>query len=225
MFDTIIEGTRRVLELAAERGATRFLFTSSGAVYGRQPTGLTHIPEDYPGAPQSAAVESAYAEGKRAAETLCALHASAAMRPTIARCFAFLGPYLPLNAHFAAGNFIGDALGGGPVRINGNGTPFRSYMYPTDLTVWLWTILLRGIPLRPYNVGSEQAVTVASLASLVAASATPSLAIDMKVQSESELGIRYVPSTARARSELGLEQTISLEQAVSRTLAWHRSGH
>ena len=71
--DTIVEGTRRTLDLATQRGARRFLFTSSGAVYGRQAPDLSHISEDYQGGPDQSKAASPYAEGKRSAETLCAM--------------------------------------------------------------------------------------------------------------------------------------------------------
>jgi dTDP-glucose 4,6-dehydratase len=222
VFDIIVDGTRRALEFAHRSGAARFLLTSSGGIYGRQPADLTHMPEEYLGAHDCADARHAGAEAKRAAETLCAVHADGQLQTTIARCFAFMGPYLPLDAHLAAGNFIGDGLRGGPVRVTGDGTPHRSYLYASDLAVWLWTILLRGQPARPYNVGSAEAVTIANLAQLVAEAFTPPVAVSIaRTPVAGARADRYVPAVTRAETELGVRQTVSLPEAVRRTVGWH----
>lgn len=219
MLDTIVEGTRAALEFAAAVGARRFLLTSSGAVYGPQPSGLTHIPEDYLGGPDCTQLGSAYGEGKRMAELLCAGYAKdRGLQPVIARCFAFVGPFLPLNAHFAIGNFIRDALAGGPIRVGGDGTPFRSYLYAADLAIWLWTILFKGEPMRPYNVGSTNDLTIAELAQTVRM--TVNEKVDVIIAQEAKTGVgpaRYVPANARATNELHLAETVDLVSALRKT--------
>jgi len=222
VFDSIVEGTRRVLDLARESRTRRLLITSSGAVYGAPPAGVSRISEDYAGAPDPLRIAASGAEAKRAAEALCALYADDRLAPTIARCFAFVGPYMPLDGHLAAGNFVRDGLTGGPVRVRGDGTPVRSYMYASDLAVWLWTILLRGAPLKPYNVGSEVETTIGELAHAIARRFSPPRSVEIgRDPSEPRDRVRYVPSTARARSELGLNVTIALDEALARTVEWY----
>jgi nucleoside-diphosphate-sugar epimerase len=223
MFDTIVGGTRRTLEFARHSGATRYLLTSSGAVYGRQPAEMTHVPEEYGGGPDPALAGNVYAEGKRAAEMLCAVYADAHLQPTIARGFAFVGPYLPLDAHFAVGNFIRDGLMGGPIRVSGDGTPYRSYMYAADLAIWLWTILLRGQSMRPYNVGSAEGLTIEELAHVVARTVSPGVKVNVaRGRLEGASPERYVPLVSRA-AELGLRVTVPLAEGIRRTAGWHRA--
>ena len=221
MLDTIIEGTRRVLDFTASCGARKFLLTSSGAVYGKQPTTLPRVPESFTGTPDTMDPGSAYAEGKRVAELLCAIYSrNHSIETKIARCFAFAGPYLPLDAHFAAGNFIRDGLRGGPIRIQGDGTPLRSYLYSADLMIWLWTILVRGKSCRPYNVGSSEEVSILELAE-AAATLRPGIEVlTAKQPDASALPPRYVPDIERARKELSLDQFVSLSEALRRTAVW-----
>lgn len=224
MVDTIVQGTRAALDFAVRTSARRFLHTSSGAIYGQQPSDLTHVDEDHCGGPDPSDAASAYGEGKRLAELLCAcFHKQHGIEPVIARCFAFVGPFLPLDAHFAVGNFIRDALRGGPIRIRGDGAPFRSYLYAADLAIWLWTLLFKGKPCRAYNVGSEDGRSILRVADAVAATNDPPLAVS--VDREPVPGLlpsRYVPQTERARRELGLCERVSLHEAIERTIRFHR---
>ncbi|MFH1446257.1 MAG: NAD-dependent epimerase/dehydratase family protein [Chloroflexota bacterium] len=222
MFETIVEGTRRTLEFARTHGTYKFLLTSSGAVYGKQPPEMTHIPEDYLGAPDPMDPNAAYGEGKRAAEILCRLYAHQfGLETKIARCFAFVGPYLPLDAHYAIGNFIRDALQGGPIRVNGDGSPVRSYLYAADLATWLWTILFKGQPCRPYNVGSARSINITDLASLVCQLIGPGIEVTIAHRAgPSQPPQQYVPSIERACHELMLESWIPLEEAIQKTVRW-----
>ena len=220
MFDTIVDGTRRTLEFARTHGTRKFLLTSSGAVYGKQPPELSHIPEDYRGAPDPLDPLSAYGEGKRAAEMLCALAAQKnGIEMKIARCFAFVGPHLPLDAHFAIGNFIRDAIHGGPIVVKGDGTPYRSYLYASDLAIWLWTILFNGINCQAYNVGSEKSLTITETAQMVARCVSSRIIIEIQGKINIHLQAeRYVPNIQRAIIELKLKQSIVLENSLKQTL-------
>ncbi len=222
MLDTITEGTRHTLNFAAQAHVRKFLFTSSGAVYGVQPPTLSHINETYLGAPDSLEASSAYGLGKRLAEHLCVVHSRQyGFEVKIARCFAFVGPYLPLMSHFAIGNFINNVRQQNPIQILGDGSPYRSYLYAADLVVWLWIILCQGETGRAYNVGSEEATNLADLASLVAQSTHLNLPVLIaKKRDQNALPARYVPQTQRAQKELQLSQCVSLEDSIQRTLRW-----
>jgi nucleoside-diphosphate-sugar epimerase len=222
-YTAIADGTARVLDFAAGHGTRKFLLTSSGAVYGKQPSTLSHVPEDYAGAPDSLSPGSAYGEGKRASELMCALYAQqSAIEFKIARCYALAGPCLPLDSHFAFANFIRDALRGDTIQIAGDGTTIRSYLYAADLAIWLWTILFRGPSMQAFNVGSEEAISILDLARLTAATLNPKLPINMAQRPvEGAAPLRYVPSTQRAQQQLDLRQTITLTESIRRTATWH----
>jgi nucleoside-diphosphate-sugar epimerase len=222
IIETIMRGTRRVLEFAQRSGVKKLLLTSSGSVYGKQPENMSHIPEEYPGAPDPTSPLSAYSEGKRISELLCSIYnQTTGIQMKIARSFAFVGPHMPLNAQLAAGNFIRDVLNGSPIIVNGDGTPCRSYLYAGEMAVWLWTILFRGKPCYPYNVGSERVVSIAELAHRLAGLVVPCPEVRIALApTPGKSPDRYVPSTARAASELGLHQVLGLAESLKRTLAW-----
>jgi dTDP-glucose 4,6-dehydratase len=223
LLSTMTAGTERTLQFAVAHGARKFLLTSSGAVYGKQPGDLTHVPETYAGVPDPSDPASVYAEGKRAAELLCALYQKqSALECKIARCWAFCGPHLPLNQHFAIGNFIGDVLAGRPIQIQGDGTPRRSYLYAADLAIWLWTLLFQAPSLVPFNVGSARDVSILELAQIVAATLSPGR--EIRVARKADPGAapaRYVPSIDRAEKLLALREITTLEESIQRTAAWY----
>ena len=219
-----VEETRRVLDVAVNAKARRVLYLSSGAVYGRQPQDLSHIPDDFHGSPDPSDPSSNYGMTKRAGELLCSSYVQEnRLEAVIARGFAFIGPLLPLGQKFAAGAFLKDVLDGRSVHVHGDGTPLRSYLYAGDLAVWLWIILLRGEPGRAYNVGSERAISIGELAREAASLAHPPLPVEIAgTPDPSRPADRFVPSTARARQELGLAEWLDWREALRKTYEWHR---
>ncbi len=201
VFDTAVRGTQRVLDLAQRSGVRRFLFTSSGAVYGPQPAAIERMPESCLNAPDPLEVSSAYGQGKRAAEWLVAERAaSGAGCFAIARIYALLGPRLPLNGTFAAGNFIRDALAGAPLTIRGDGTPLRCYLYMADACVWLLRMMSRDTPVFACNVGAEQVVSIAGLAALIEEISGAQGGVHIAEQAQRRAPLqRYVPDTTLAR--------------------------
>jgi nucleoside-diphosphate-sugar epimerase len=220
ILSTCIDGTRRVLELASRCGASRLLLVSSGAVYGPLPSGMTHVPETHLGGPDPLLGSSAYGEGKRVSEWLCAQASANGLDVKIARVFALVGPHLPLDKQFAIGNFLQAAIAGQQIIIQGDGTPFRSYLYAADMAAWLWAILIRGSKAYAYNVGSEESLSILDLAERITNVLGCKLEITTRQQPNPGAISHYVPCTARARRELNLPVAMPLEEAIARTASW-----
>lgn len=224
MANELLLGSKRVLDFCIQTKVKRVLFISTGAVYGPTPPGGSNIPEDFPGSFDPTMRTKVYHQIRRMMESWHVLYAEEkGFEVKIARCFSFLGPYLPLNGRFAVGDFIGDVLLGNPVAVRGNGKPVRSYLYAADLAIWLWTILFKGESGRPYNVGSEIPTTILNLAGKMASAADPPLKVQVSGERLSgEAPDHYLPDTTRAQTELGLNQVITLESAIRKTLHWHK---
>ena len=204
-----IEGTRNVISLAQRIGCKNVLFTSSGAVYGQRSLLTSERDECMPTTP--------YGRGKVAAERLLV---GSGLDVKIARCFSFVGQYLDRTIYYAIGNFIQNCLDGKPITINGDGTPLRSYLYADDLVEWLFAILERGKSGRPYNVGSDHALSILELAERVRR--VLGTRNEIIVKGRPEPGAKpsvYVPDIGRAQSELGLSVSVSLDEAIRRTVA------
>ncbi len=226
-FRTAVAGTGRVLSFAANRGVRKLLLTSSGAMYGMQPPDIDRLQEDYAGAPRTDDPAAGYGHGKRAAEYLCSVAASqTALEVKIARCFAFVGPTMPVDANFAIGNFIRDALERDQIEVKGDGSraplvslrrrPRRVALdHPDEGPVR--PALQRRLGSRcehrrprshggARSCGRDAAVQIAQ---------TPV---------PGSQPARYVPSTARAREELGVRERIALDDGIKRTAGWYAAG-
>jgi len=219
LFDTIVKGARNVLDASGPH-CRSLLLVSSGAVYGPARDGQTRFLESDAGGPDPSLAKFAYAEGKRAAEQLGAIAALKGVPVRIARCFAFVGPHMPFDRHFAIGNFIADAVAGRPIRIKSDGRPTRSYLYMTDLIAALLTILCRGAVGRAYNVGSDEICSIEDLAHAV--NRVVSGCGVVVEGAPSDPTDRYVPDTTRLRQELGFAPVVALDEAIARTATWYR---
>lgn len=220
-FSTCVDGTRHVLALAKQCGATKLLLVSSGAVYGPLPLGMTHVPETHFGGPNTLSAGSAYAEGKRAAEWLACHSALDTLQVKIARVFALVGPFLPLDKHFAIGNFLRAAMAGDDIVIEGDGSPHRSYLYAADMAAWLWAVLLRGESKKAYNIGSEESVSVHALAQQVCQALNTEPRIRVQKTRQGQAVQHYVPDTQWTRQALQLPAALPLMDSIQRTANWH----
>lgn len=196
--NVIVSGMQQVLQFAKKTEVKSVLFASSGAVYGKQ---------------------TVYGESKKIAEKMGSDFAKQNnIQFKIARCFAFVGPHLDLKGSFAIGNFIGDAKNGNSIKISGDGTPYRSYLYSEDLIVWLLNILQNGQNLQSYDVGSDQEISIRQLAEKIIQLLNPKaeLIVSQKVD-PAKTPERYVPNISMAKQELGLDVWTDLETGILKT--------
>jgi nucleoside-diphosphate-sugar epimerase len=226
-LDSCSVGTRRLMDaMAAGSGARRVLILSSGAVYGSGPVDSVAIPETWSCSPDPLRTTSAYGEGKRVSELLGVLVSAdnPGLEVAIARCFSFVGPHLPLDKHFAIGNFIAAAIRGDNIDINGDGSPIRSYLYAADLARWLWMLLFEAPNARAYNVGGNEFLSIRELALRVnhLLGGTGVVRVAQRPPLKT-LRQAYVPSIKRIMIELNLKPSVDLDEAILRTAKWARS--
>jgi dTDP-glucose 4,6-dehydratase len=224
MFESMTQGTKRTLEFAQTHGTQKLLLTSSGAVYGKQPVEMDRIPETFTGGPDPIDTAFTYGEGKRVSEVLCTLYSQRSkIETSIARCFTFVGPFLSSEKQYAIGNFIRDAIKGGPIVVKGDGNTLRSYLYAADLAIWLWTILLNGKKGQAYNVGSSEIISIAELANEVSQKISPSVPVKFEISDQIKIERnKYIPSTVKAEKELNLKVLINRSDGISKTIEWYK---
>ena len=209
-IDQIVGGTRSLLAASADAGIDRFLLLSSGAVYGPQPASVSHLREDYPGAPDPLRTGSTYGQAKRLAEQFCtAFHHERGLSSVIVRLFAFGSVHTPRDDRYALGSFVRDALadGNAPIRVTGDGTTVRSYLGGRDMAHALVTALSAGIPGQAYNIGSAEPVTIAALARRIRDRLSPDRPVVFLGAAGDGQRSRYVPDVARIAALGGAART------------------
>lgn len=219
------EGTRNMLEIAKNNKHSRFLYVSSGAVYGSQNHDVKHRQESDLGALNLQEISSTYGEAKRLGEMLCTIyHQQYNIDVKIARCFSFLGPYMNFDGHYAVGNFIRDVALKQDISLKSSTKTYRSYLYSIDLIIWLLKILLTAKNNIAYNVGSSQEILIEDLASLVVKTLDSNSKINYskEVSFNTSSSSRYIPSNEKAISELGLKEITSLENSIEKTFNWYQ---
>ena len=215
----IIRGTLNYCELAKEfNQKSKIVYVSSGAVYGSQPHDLEKIPEDFDFLDAEHLPESKrdYAYAKRDSEKAIKDLCNYGLNVSIARCFAFLGPWLPLDQHFAIGNFINDGLNNRTIKVIAKQKVYRSYMYADDLVEWLMTIAEKSNPSCPvYNVGSDKEILINDLASKIGDFFNQETE---KQPYSSEDIDRYIPDICKVRKSLDLNLKYDLDEAILTTI-------
>jgi nucleoside-diphosphate-sugar epimerase len=215
----ILSSTKNYFRLAKEfHRNSKIVYTSSGVIYGQQ------CPNDFALKESSILMPLAslpvakrnYAAAKRDSEKIIESLGLDGIEVSIARCFAFVGPHLPREQHFAIGNFIADGLAGRDVVIKANNLVYRSYMFSDDLVQWLMAIVHGANGSCPiYNVGSNEVVELKDLGLLIAeyfnvGVRLPSLGFNTPD--------RYIPSTDLALHELNLSSRYDLRRSIAETV-------
>ena len=118
-----------------------------------------------------------------------------------------------MNALYAIGNFIHDALTKDCIAVKGDGLAVRSYMDQEDLAIWLWRLLHDGKAGEAYNVGSDQAISIRDLAYLVRDILAPNKEVLIEGSSSYQRN-RYVPSIQKARAQYQLGLKKGLKEAI-----------
>ena len=219
-----MSGTEHLLRLAHTRQAKRFLYFSSGEVYGPTPARVPTAESDY-GPLDCLNVRSCYAEGKRLGETLCvAWKEQFGVPATMVRPFHTYGPGLRLDDGRVFADFVRDVVDRRPIVLKSDGRATRAFCYLADATSAFFAVLLRGQLGQAYNVGNDQAeISIADLAELlVGLFPERNLAVVRQTRKANDPYLpsaleRSCPDIALLR-QLGWQPTTTLTEGFRRTV-------
>jgi dTDP-glucose 4,6-dehydratase len=212
-------GTLHSLGIAKDAGAA-FMLASTSEVYGDPD--VRPQPESYRGNVSTTGPRGVYDEGKRYSEALTmAYHRGHGVDTRIVRIFNTYGPRLAPGDGRAVPNFISQALAGEPLTVYGDGSQTRSFCYVDDLVDGILALLESGEH-EPVNLGNPDERSILELAELVIQVAGGGSRIEFEPLPEDDPRVRC-PDTGRARSLLGWEPRVPLEEGLARTVEWYRS--
>lgn len=216
-------GTHKALGLAKDKKA-RFLLASTSEVYGDP---LVHPQrEDYWGNVNPIGPRGVYDEAKRFAEAMTmAYHRAHGVDTRIARIFNTYGPRMRLNDGRVVPNFVAQALRGEPLTVFGDGSQTRSFCYVSDLIEGICRLLESNVT-EPVNLGNPEEMTILEFAHKIIAlsgSRSPIVFVqpeDARVRDDPKV---RRPDITRARTLLGWQPQVSLEEGLRRTIEWFRT--
>jgi UDP-glucuronate decarboxylase len=216
-------GTALLCEQARKWGSKRFLFFSTGEVYGVN--SKEQLDELDFGYLDPNTVRSCYAESKRMGETTCRAYAHQyGLSASCARIFHTYGPQMDLDDGRVFADFVRDALNGQPIALASTGTARRCFCYLVDATAAFLQLLESGGPGEAYNLANPDAETsIIDLAHLIGGLVEPKLdvcSVDPSIAKPNYMASpvpRSLPSIAKLQA-LGWRPTTSLESGFRRTL-------
>jgi nucleoside-diphosphate-sugar epimerase len=235
-IDANINGLRNLLDYsvrAQERGrpVEGFLFYSSSEIYGDPDPQWIPTPEDYRGNVSCTGPRACYDESKRFGETLCVVYAQQhGVATRMARPFNNYGPGLKITDRRVIPDFARDILAGRDLIMYSDGSPMRTFCYSADAISGYYKVLVRGRNGEPYNIGTASPeISVAELAQRITAVARETLGYSGRVIHRENPEAAYLvdnpnrrcPDIGKARSELGYEPRILIDEGLRRSLNWY----
>ena len=227
-IDVNTGATRRLLELALEKNARRFLYYSSGEIYGDAPPEAVPTPETFPGLVDCTGPRSVYTESKRMGETIVMAFLRAhGLNAQIVRPFHVYGPGMRLDDGRVMADFLRCRLNNDPIEILSAGLDTRAFCYIADATVLTLQVLAAGSPGGIYNVGNDgEHTSIRDLAELIARLEEPKMPVRVAADPDAAhlqgTPGRVCPDMSRARQDFGYAPSVGLEAGLRRTLAWYR---
>lgn len=212
-------GTHNTLGLAKAKGA-RYLLASTSEVYGDP---LVHPqPETYWGNVNPVGPRSVYDEAKRFAEAMTvAYNTYHKVETRIVRIFNTYGPRMRLDDGRVVPSFIGSVLRNEPLTVFGDGSQTRSFCFVTDLVEGIYR-LLHSDERLPVNVGTEYEMTILQFAQLITKLADSGQPIEYRPLPKDDPKSRR-PDLTKARTILGYEPQVPLEDGLRRTIEFFRT--